>query len=139
MDEKQALRPEGDQYWEQYDRFIEQLRVELRQLYWLYSFFFAVDSGLLSFFLKGNRQTAPFGAIIVFGLFVSVLWWFVFDGQRRIRNHWIEKVKILDAHLDDRYRMWGGGSRKSLALAMSLSPPAFLVIWILLALMIWFP
>lgn len=136
MGEKQALRPESDQYWKQYDRFIEQLRVELQQLYWLYSFFFAVDSGLLFFFLKESRQSGPLGAVILLGLSASVLWWLVFNGQRQVRNHWIGKVKLLDSHLDDRYRMWGEGRTKHLALVMSLLPPVFLAIWILILLVV---
>lgn len=128
MGEKQALRPESDQYWKQYDRFIEQLRVELQQLYWLYSFFFAIDSGLLFFYVK---EEAP-GFLVLLGLLASAMWWLVFDGQRRVRNQWIEKVNLLDAHLDDRYRMWGEGNRKHIALVMSLLPPSFLVVWILI-------
>lgn len=132
IDEKQVLRTDRDQYWRQYDRFIEQLRVELRQLYWLYSFFFAVDSGLFFLFVKESRkENVPLGLLVVLGLLVSALWLIVFDAQRRVRSRWIDKVKVLDTHLDDHYRMWGEGEKgKGIAFTMLLLPLAFLVVWV---------
>ena len=34
----------------QYDRFIDQLRTEVKDLYWLYNFFFLIESALLGLF-----------------------------------------------------------------------------------------
>jgi hypothetical protein len=61
---------ERQELLKQYDRFIEQVRTEVKDLYWLYNFFFFIDSALVGGIFFGKLAPAYNGLIEGVGIFL---------------------------------------------------------------------
>lgn len=91
----------------QYDRFIAQLREEVKELYWLYNFFFALNSAALGAFFLGKINQNEC-AVPIIGIFISLYWAWITNKQRLWRDDWIKKIKIIEVKLgyQEEFRMW---------------------------------
>lgn len=130
----------------QYDRCLVQLREEVKELYWLYNFFFLIDSAILTAVLTDNIKKFTSYPYPI-GFLLSLYWLWIFNKQRRWRDDWIERSKSLEQKLDfesgismwsekfegfwrDLFEFLFGKGR--IAYAMFMLPIGFTVIWLLL-------
>lgn len=83
----------------QYDRFISQTREEIRGLYWLYNFFFLIESALVGGVFTGqlSGDYLLFGKL--FGLVSSFYWFWVVRKQKLWRDHWMERILSVEKRL----------------------------------------
>ena|SRR3989338_9317030 len=99
--EKQDLK-------EQYDRLLTQVREEIKELYWLYNFFFVIESALLGalFVEKLHIEYIPLAQII--GLVLALYWVYIIRKQRMWRNDWVDKIQRIEEQigLPDDIAMW---------------------------------
>lgn len=132
---------EGQRLWQQYDRVLLQIREEVKELYWLYSFFFAADSALLGIFFFKKSDLVIF--LILSGIYISIIWIIALYLQRKWEHYWIEKLKYFEGeknfNLEDKYRMWlekGKVKIGSVWKTLYCLPIGFIIIWLIsLALM----
>jgi len=94
----------------QYDRFISQLRVEVDQTFWLYNFFFAVDSALLgTVFLRKLEGWYLLLAVIV-GLCLSIYWLHIMDWKDEWRKSWLKRIRKIENNerlkIQEDLQMW---------------------------------
>ncbi|MCU0660400.1 MAG: hypothetical protein MUD00_02190 [Candidatus Pacebacteria bacterium] len=132
----------------QYDRYIDQVRTEARDLYWLYNFFFVIDSALLgAVFIQ---KLAPGYMVVaqVAGILMSLYWFAIIRKQRMWRNNWVERIQMIEQELgyEERFHMWGTKRRsrhlfreyvigkRGLWRFLFLLPIGFVIIWTGLAL-----
>jgi hypothetical protein len=127
-----------EEKWKQYDRFILQLREEVRELYLLYSFFFTIESALFFVFLNNELKLTPNGLFITYGLIVSIIWLVVCTKQRMHRDKWIKKIKKLESDINIDYQMFSDpcelhNTKKEhgIAIFMSLLPVLFIIFWVI--------
>lgn len=99
--EKQELK-------EQYGRLVDQVRAEVRDLYWLYNFFFVIESALLGalFVEKISFEYESLAKII--GFVLALYWLFIIRKQRMWRNDWVHKIQQVEERLgvEDSIAMW---------------------------------
>jgi hypothetical protein len=129
----------------QYDRFISQLRVEVDQMFWLYNFFFVVDSALLgSVFLKQHDRCSLF-VMIALGLILSLYWIFIMVKKNEWRESWLERIKNIEGSkevdMPNNLWMWPKqpnttAPKGGLWNALLLLPIGFVIIWIVMLYMI---
>lgn len=135
-----------EEIWEQYDRFLKHAQIELDKVYWIFNFFFLANSAFLGIFLTKNVQDEKI--FPVFGIFLSLLWYFSFHKQVEWLGWWINKVKALQAAeylniTDDNLKMFADFTRDPLLHKLTFSktgiwftlrflPIAFLVAWVYL-------
>lgn len=81
----------------QYDRLLEQLREEVKELYWIYNFFFLVESVLVGHAL--NKLPVKNHMLFYAGFFLSSYWLWIFHKQRLWRKYWIDKIKKIEAQM----------------------------------------
>jgi len=126
----------------QYDRFITQVREEIKALYWLYNFFFLIESALVGavFLDKLSDYYLLFAKIT--GLLSSIYWFWVNRKQKLWRDHWL--IRIADIETELRYkkiRMWPKDPssffyflfrKNGLWRALFILPIGFAVTWVLL-------
>jgi hypothetical protein len=94
---------------QQYDRFIDQIRTEVKDLYWLYNFFFVVDSALLGAVFLKKIEAAYIYAAAPIGILLSVYWFVVIRKQNGWRNEWVRKIQHLEhllGYTDPSVQMW---------------------------------
>ena len=100
-----------------YDRFIEQVRTEVKDLYWLYNFFFFIDSALVGGIFFGKLAPAYNGLIEIVGIFLSLYWLSIIRKQRMWRNDWVERIQMIEERLgyEKEFWMWKykGSSKKT--------------------------
>lgn len=137
MDRKELL--------DQYDRFIDQVRLEIKDLYWLYNFFFVVESATLGSFFMG-KINHPYETIAeISGLFLSIYWFIIIRKKRLWRNNWVSRIQIIEKKLeyDDDLQMWPARKskrvpkdylvgRKGMWRFLFALPICFGIIWIVL-------
>src|SRR6187551_349198 len=102
-----------DELIKQYDRYIDQVRTEAKDLYWLYNFFFVVDSALLGAVFVGKLTHAYLGIASIAGIFMSFYWFAIIRKQRMWRNNWVSRIQMIEAELgyEEKFQMWGGKNR----------------------------
>jgi hypothetical protein len=93
---------------QQYDRYIDQVRTEAKDLYWLYNFFFVVDSALLGSVLIGKMQIVYMSFASIVGILLSLYWFMVIHKQRLWRNDWVRRIQIIEHALgyERSFQMW---------------------------------
>lgn len=93
---------------EQYDRFIDQVRTEIKDLYWLYNFFFFVDSALLGSIFFGKINNSFAFLVEITGILLSCYWLIVMRKQYHWRNEWVRKIQYLEERLgyEKDMQMW---------------------------------
>lgn len=137
--EKQELK-------EQYDRLLDQVRAEVRDLYWLYNFFFVIESALLGalFVEKIGEAYAPLAQLI--GFILALYWLYIIRKQRMWRNDWVEKIQRVEEKLgvSDDIAMWPKSAvnhrpfgsylfgKRGLWKLLFCLPIGFAAVWILL-------
>lgn len=145
---KGTEKMEGDLLWKQYDRFVNQLREDVRELYWLFNFFWVIDGGLFALYIKSDFIKPNLeNTVIWVGLIISALWFWITRKQILYRNGWIKKIKALEGDFIDDHRMWPDeklSPRKwffdflfgkiRIARAMLIIPCGFFVLWLYLLL-----
>ncbi len=128
---------------EQYDRYIDQVRTEAKDLYWLYNFFFVVDSALLGAVFIGKLSVMYLGLAQVAGIFMSLYWFAIIRKQRMWRNNWVLRIQMIESELGyaEKFQMWGGKNastdffrdyilgKRGLWRFLFLLPIGFAVIW----------
>lgn len=90
----------------QYDRFIEQVRTEVKDLYWLYNFFFFINSAMVGAIFFGKTNADFNGIIHVLGILLSVYWLSIIRKQRMWRNDWVEKIQLIETRLGYEKDVW---------------------------------
>lgn len=121
----------------QYDRFLSQLREEIKEFYWLYNFFFIIESALVgAIFLEKVSESYLLIAKIL-GILFSIYWFWVMLKQKLWRDNWLDKIKDIEKELkyDEKFSMWpkdksfffGRGGLWKLLLWL---PIGFIFIWL---------
>lgn len=135
-----------DELIKQYDRFIDQVRTEVKDLYWLYNFFFFINSAMLGGMLSGKISTHYVGFIQGLGIFLSLYWLSIIRKQRLWRNDWVDKIQVVEERLGYEKDLWmwkyKGTSGKTfheyvfgkrgLWHWLFLLPITFAIVWVLL-------
>ncbi len=130
----------------QYDRFIDQVRTEVKDLYWLYNFFFFIDSAMVGGIFFGKLTVMYSGWIEIIGVLLSLYWLNIIRKQRLWRNDWVEKIQEVETRLGYENDIWmwkyKGGSKKTfheyilgkrgLWDWLYLLPIGFITVWIVL-------
>lgn len=135
-----------DELIKQYDRFIDQVRTEVKDLYWLYNFFFFINSAMLGGMLSGKISIHYVGLIQGLGIFLSLYWLSIIRKQRLWRNDWVGKIQLVEERLGYEKDLWmwkyKGSSHKTIYEYifgkrglwhwLFLLPITFTIVWILL-------
>ncbi len=93
---------------QQYDRFITQVREEAKDLYWLFNFFFVIDSAVLGIVFIGRVIPLYEHIAQVAGLLLSLYWILIIRKQRLWRNYWVKRIQTLESELNypSDFHMW---------------------------------
>lgn len=121
----------------QYDRFLEQLRKEVSELYWLYNFFFIIQSSLVYGIVSGNVNSYILFVKIA-GLLMSGYWWWAVYKQKGWRDVWLEKLKDMEGELQypSKFQMWTQdessfiSGRRGLWKLLMYLPIGFILLWL---------
>ena len=99
---------ERDELLKQYDRFIDQVREEAKDLYWLYNFFFLINSALLGSVFIGRLQNDYLTLGKIVGMVLSLYWLGIVRKQRMWRNDWVKKIQYIEELLgyEQKFQMW---------------------------------
>lgn len=99
---------ERDELLKQYDRFIDQVREEAKDLYWLYNFFFLINSALLGSVFIGRLQADYLTIGKIVGIVLSLYWLGIVRKQRMWRNDWVKKIQHIEELLGytEQFQMW---------------------------------
>lgn len=91
----------------QYDRFLIQTREEAKDLYWLYNFFFVIESALLGALLVGKLSPQYLNLAAWSGLVLAVYWLAIVHKQRLWRNGLIRRIQKIETELGyDNHQIW---------------------------------
>lgn len=92
----------------QYDRFLEQVRTEAKDLYWLFNFFFVIESALLVSLFSGRLGAEYARLAEVSGFLLALYWLLIVRKQRLWRNYWVGRIQAVEAKLGigDDLQMW---------------------------------
>lgn len=133
----------------QYDRFIDQLRTEVKDLYWLFNFFFLIESAMIGALFSGKIGPNYLLITKITGLFLAIYWFVIIRKQRLWRNEWVRRIQGLESELgySNDMQMWRSKSqiriwhdyiigRKGMWRFLFLLPVCFCVLWIILA--VWY-
>ena len=136
-----------DELLKQYDRFIDQVRTEIKDLYWLYNFFFLVDSALLGSIFFGKINTHYIIVVELLGVLLSLYWYGILRKQRMWRDEWVRKIQHVEqllGYTDTNIQLWRVKTRSDkiwyqyitgksgLWRWLILLPIGFMIIWIIL-------
>lgn len=119
----------------QYDRFIAQLRIEVEQTFWLYNFFFLIESGLLLAVFTQQIQGFYLLLASILGLICSLYWSDVMERKNKWREDWLRRIEIIekyDLKIPDEFRMWPDNSKmpRGLWRKLFLLPKGFVWVWL---------
>lgn len=137
------MRMDQEKLQKQYDRFLSQVREEAKDLYWLYNFFFVVESALLGALLMGrlNPTYLPLAATV--GITLSIYWFIIVRKQRLWRNDWTRRIQTIEEALEhpEQFQMWPESLKKEKSMKayiigrrglwrfLFLLPIGFAVVW----------
>ena len=129
----------------QYDRFLAQVREEAKDLYWLYNFFFVVESALLGALLAGKMNPQYFLLVYTIGLALSIYWFMIIRKQRLWRNDRIRRIQEIEEKLGypSEVHMWPAKKevrffkeyvfgKRGLWRFLFLLPLGFSIVWVIL-------
>lgn len=139
MEEKSPLT--RDEISTQYHRFIEQLREEVSQLFWLYNFFFAIESAMMGtvFVVKLSESSLRLTEFI--GLVIALYWLAIMCWKDDWRRYWLRRIAYIEEEelkIPEKLRMWPSPSsffsfeRHGLWNLLFLLPLVFSLAWIVL-------
>lgn len=99
----------------QYDRFLEQVRTEAKDLYWLFNFFFVIQSALLIAALTERLDPAYLRLAALTGFLLALYWLVIVRKQRLWRNYWVERIQTVEKELGvtSTFQMWPVRSRSN--------------------------
>lgn len=99
----------------QYDRFLAQVREEARDLYWLYNFFFVVESTLLGALFVGKMSLEYLTMAEVAGFILAIYWLAIVHKQRLWRNDLIQRIQKMEEILgyENNFQMWPAKAPKA--------------------------
>lgn len=131
---------------EQYDRFIDQVRTEAKDLYWLYNFFFVIESAMVGAVFLGRISNLYIEIAKISGFLLSIYWFMIIRKQRMWRNNWVQRIQAIEEELDypRDFQMWRKKNRtndffkdyilgkKGMWRALFLLPAGFGILWIIL-------
>lgn len=121
----------------QYGRFIAQLRVEVEQTFWLYNFFFAIQSALLgAFFLEKISRNYSVISMAT-GLILSIFWMHIMTRKDEWRRHWLERIREFEKctlKIPTELQMWPKNARPRPGLweTLFLLPKGFVAVWLVM-------
>jgi hypothetical protein len=126
---------------QQYDRFINQLRIEVDQMFWLYNFFFLIDSAFFGALQLQNDHVPHPLAVKIAGLSLSIYWIVIMHWKNASRNWWLKRIQELE---DDQLKiplkltMWPGWRhgqpQGGLWFTLFALPVVFVLFWLSLIL-----
>src|SRR3989338_6859114 len=92
----------------QFDRFLSQVREEAKDLYWLYNFFFVVESALLGALFVGKLNPIYLYLAQIVGITLSIYWLIIVHKQRLWRNNWTQRIQKIEDSLGhpEQFQMW---------------------------------
>ncbi len=91
----------------QYDRFLIQTREEAKDLYWLYNFFFVIESALLGALLAGKLVPLYLDLAAWSGLVLAIYWLAIVHKQRLWRNGLIRRIQKIEIELGyESHQIW---------------------------------
>lgn len=92
----------------QYDRFLSQTKEEAKDLYWLYNFFFVIESALLGALLVGKLSLTYLSLAQTAGLILAIYWLAIVHKQRLWRNGLIRRIQKIETMLGyhDDLQIW---------------------------------
>lgn len=131
---------------EQYDRFIDQVRTEAKDLYWLYNFFFVIESAMVGAVFIGKISNVYLKIAQVCGLILSIYWFMIIRKQRMWRNNWVMRIQVIETELDypRHLQMWRKKTpapnlfkeyllgKRGMWRALFLLPVGFGILWLIL-------
>ncbi len=97
-----------EQLQKQYDRFLSQVREEAKDLYWLYNFFFVIESALLGALFVGKMSLDYIFMAQIAGLILAIYWLMIVYKQRLWRNNLIKRIQKIEEELGykDDFQIW---------------------------------
>ena len=128
----------------QYGRFLVQTREEAKDLYWLYNFFFVIESALLGALLVGKLSPTYLGLAQAAGLVLAIYWLAIVHKQRLWRNGLIRRIQKIEIELGyENHQIWPSKEpraklkdyilgKRGLWRFLFFLPIAFGLIWLLL-------
>ncbi len=137
---------ERNELIQQYDRYISQIKEEAKDLYWLYNFFFVVNSALIGALFIGKLNTQYLLLAKIVGIVLSLYWLIIVRKQRFWRNNWVKRIQLIEQKLsypedlamwskkDKENRTWKSYifGRYGLCRFLFGLPIGFAVVWIVL-------
>jgi hypothetical protein len=131
----------------QYDRFLSQVREEAKDLYWLYNFFFVIESTLLGALLVGKLSETYLTLAEGAGLILAIYWLAIVHKQRLWRNGRIKRIQKIEMMLgyESDLQVWPAKEQKAklkdyiigkrgLWRFLFLLPIGFALVWLVLLL-----
>ncbi|OGI67311.1 hypothetical protein A2732_02395 [Candidatus Nomurabacteria bacterium RIFCSPHIGHO2_01_FULL_40_10] len=130
----------------QYDRFLSQVKEEAKDLYWLYNFFFIIESALVGALLVGKIVPDYLFKAQISGLILALYWFMIVHKQRLWRNSLIQRIQKIEEVLkyENDFQMWppkpqGAGffreyilGKRGLWRSLFLLPLGFAIFWLML-------
>lgn len=130
----------------QYDRFLSQVREEAKDLYWLYNFFFVIESAMLGALFVGKLSPEYTHIAEISAITLSIYWFIIVRKQRLWRNNWVKRIQILEKELgyESQFQMWPEKTKDTRVLKeyifgkrglwrfLFLLPIGFAAVWIII-------
>lgn len=127
----------------QYDKFISQVREEIRELYWLYNFFFIIESSLMVAVFTGNISENYLSLAKIIGLLFSCYWFWIIRKQKLWRDNWLSRIVDIEAEIkySEEFSMWPKYQssfidflirKNGLWQALFFLPIGFAIMWLIL-------
>ena len=128
----------------QYDRLLSQVKEEAKDLYWLYNFFFIIESALIGALLVGRIISGYLITAKMMGLILAIYWLMVIYKQRLRRNSLIARIQKIESLLEyeNDSQIWPSDTqslglwrdyifgRRGLWRFLFLLPIGFVIFWI---------
>jgi hypothetical protein len=79
---------------------------EVKDLYWLYNFFFFIHSAMLGGVFFGKLAPHYESLVSVLGILLALYWLSIIRKQRMWRNDWVEKIQLVEEKLGYEKDLW---------------------------------
>ncbi len=122
----------------QYDRFISQLHIEVDQMFWLYNFFFAIDSALMGIIFLKKTDGLSLLFIIIIGFVFSIYWDYIMRKKNSWRENWLRRINDIEKNeiikIPEEFQMWPKniGTKSGLWKKLFWLPKGFIITWIII-------